>query len=101
MPPHGPWLSGNLLPNGSPANACKLEPDFDLNIYICIKDSFRQVDTLAIGEMLSVFEPIHRRVGIGTGKFLAWIIGKGVAPHITVRDQSLRDDGTFSRSLSQ
>ena len=48
--------------------------------------------------MLGIFEPIHSRFGIGTGKFLAWIIGKGVAPHITVRDQSLRDDGTFSRS---
>jgi len=34
----------------------------------------------------------------GTGKFLAWIIGKGIAPHIPVRDFSQRDDGTFSRS---
>jgi transposase len=34
----------------------------------------------------------------GTGKFLAWIIGKRITPHITVKDQSERDDGTFSRS---
>jgi transposase len=34
----------------------------------------------------------------GTGKFLAWIVGKGIAPHIPVRDFSQRDDGTFSRS---
>ncbi|MGZ9083604.1 MAG: IS1182 family transposase [Rhodoplanes sp.] len=33
----------------------------------------------------------------GTGKFLAWIVGKGIAPHIPVRDFSQRDDGTFSR----
>jgi hypothetical protein len=34
----------------------------------------------------------------GTGKFLAWIVGKGITPHIQVRDFSQRDDGTFSRS---
>ena len=34
----------------------------------------------------------------GTGKFLAWIMGKDITPHITVKDQSERDDGTFSRS---
>ena len=34
----------------------------------------------------------------GTGKFLAWIAGKGITPHIPVRDFSQRDDGTFSRS---
>lgn len=34
----------------------------------------------------------------GTGKFLAWIIGRCITPHITVRDHSQRDDGTFSRS---
>ena len=34
----------------------------------------------------------------GTGKFLAWIVGKGIAPHIPVRDFSQRHDGTFSRS---
>jgi transposase len=34
----------------------------------------------------------------GTGRFLAWIVGKGIAPHIPVRDYSQRDDGTFSRS---
>jgi transposase len=34
----------------------------------------------------------------GTRKFLAWIVGKGITPHIPVRDFSQRDDGTFSRS---
>jgi transposase len=34
----------------------------------------------------------------GTGRFLAWVIGKGIAPHIPVRDLSQRDDGTFSRA---
>lgn len=34
----------------------------------------------------------------GTGKFLAWTIDKRITPHITVKDQSERDDGTFSRS---
>ena len=34
----------------------------------------------------------------GTGKFLAWILGKRIVPHIPVRDFSQRDDGTFSRS---
>lgn len=34
----------------------------------------------------------------GTGRFLAWIVGKGITPHIPVRDFSQRDDGTFSRS---
>lgn len=28
----------------------------------------------------------------GTGKFLAWIVGKGITPHIPVRDFSQRDD---------
>jgi hypothetical protein len=34
----------------------------------------------------------------GTGKFLSWLIGTGITPHIPVRDMSQRDDGTFSRS---
>jgi transposase len=34
----------------------------------------------------------------GTGRFLAWIVGNGITPHIPVRDFSQRDDGTFSRS---
>src|SRR6516164_2718445 len=34
----------------------------------------------------------------GTGKFLAWTIGRCITPHITVKDQSERTDGTFSRS---
>jgi hypothetical protein len=34
----------------------------------------------------------------GTGKFLAWVIGKGIIPHISVGDMSERDDGCFSRA---
>jgi transposase len=34
----------------------------------------------------------------GTGKFLGWLVGAGVAPQIPVWDKSIREDGTFSRS---
>ncbi len=34
----------------------------------------------------------------GTGRFLDWLVGRGIAPHIPVRDASERADGTFSRS---
>ena len=34
----------------------------------------------------------------GTGRFLGWLVARGIAPHIPVRDASERDDGTFSRS---
>ncbi len=34
----------------------------------------------------------------GTGRFLGWLVGRGIAPHIPVRDASEREDGTFSRS---
>ena len=34
----------------------------------------------------------------GTGRFLGWLVGRQVAPHIPVRDASEREDGTFSRS---
>jgi hypothetical protein len=33
----------------------------------------------------------------GTGRFLAWVVAKGIAPHIPVWDHSHRNDGTFSR----
>ena len=33
----------------------------------------------------------------GTGKFLAWLVDKDIIPHVTVRDLSKREDGTFSR----
>jgi transposase len=33
----------------------------------------------------------------GTGRFLGWLVGHGIAPHIPVRDASERHDGTFSR----
>jgi len=34
----------------------------------------------------------------GTGKFLGFVTGAGIIPHIPVWDKSQRDDGTFSRS---
>jgi len=34
----------------------------------------------------------------GTGKFLGWLVGTGIAPQIPVWDKSTREDGTFSRS---
>ena len=34
----------------------------------------------------------------GTGKFLGWLVGAGIAPQIPVWDKSIREDGTFSRS---
>src|SRR6201981_3330954 len=34
----------------------------------------------------------------GTGKFLAFIVGAGIMPHIPVWDKSTREDNTFSRS---
>ena len=33
----------------------------------------------------------------GTGKFLGWLIGARIAPHIPVWDKSIREDGTLSR----
>ena len=32
----------------------------------------------------------------GTGKFLGWLVGTGITPHIPVKDMSDRDDGTCS-----
>jgi transposase len=34
----------------------------------------------------------------GTGKFLGWLVGNDITPHIPVWDKSQREDGTFSRS---
>jgi len=34
----------------------------------------------------------------GTGRFLGWLVGRRIVPHIPVRDASERDDGTFSRA---
>ena len=34
----------------------------------------------------------------GTGKFLGWLVGVGITPHIPVWDKGKREDGTFSRS---
>ena len=34
----------------------------------------------------------------GTGKFLGWLVGTGITPHIPVWDKSDREDGTFSRN---
>jgi transposase len=33
----------------------------------------------------------------GTGKFLGWLVGAGITPHIPVWDKGKRDDGTLSR----
>jgi transposase len=34
----------------------------------------------------------------GTGKFLGWLLGAGITPHIPVWDKSAREDGTLSRA---
>jgi transposase len=34
----------------------------------------------------------------GTGRFLGWLVGTGITPHIPVWEKGIRDDGTFSRS---
>jgi transposase len=34
----------------------------------------------------------------GTGRFLGWLVGRRIVPHVPVRDMSERADGTFSRS---
>ena len=34
----------------------------------------------------------------GTSRFLDWLVGHRIVPHIPVRDASERDDGTLSRS---
>ena len=34
----------------------------------------------------------------GTGRFLGWLVSRGIMPHIPVRDASERTDGTFSRN---
>src|SRR5437660_2768899 len=34
----------------------------------------------------------------GTDKFLGWLVGAGITPHIPVREMANRNDGTFSRS---
>jgi hypothetical protein len=39
-----------------------------------------------------------RIIGYGIGKFLGWLVGTGITPHIPVKDMSDRDDGTFSSS---
>jgi len=34
----------------------------------------------------------------GTGKFLAFVVGAGITPHIPIWDKSTREDNTFSRA---
>ena len=57
----------------------------------------------------TMIERTERRMGLkpqrlaadtayGTGKFLGWLVGAGIAPQIPVWDKSTREDGTFSRS---
>ena len=36
-------------------------------------------------------------VAYGTGEMLGWLVGRGVEPHIPVKDMSRRDDNTLSR----
>jgi len=36
-------------------------------------------------------------VAYGTGKMLDWLIGRGIEPHIPIKDMSRRKDGTLSR----
>ena len=43
-------------------------------------------------------EAACRRHPYGTGKLLGWLVNdKKITPHIPVRDQSQRRDGSFSR----
>jgi hypothetical protein len=37
-------------------------------------------------------------IAYGTAKFLGWLIGSRIAPHIPVWDRSAREDGTLARS---
>lgn len=57
----------------------------------------------------TMIERTERRLGLkperlladtayGTGKFLGWLVGAGITPHIPVWEKAQRDDGTFSRS---
>src|ERR1700758_5330759 len=57
----------------------------------------------------TMIERTERRLGLkperlladtayGTGKFLGWLVGAGISPHIPVWEKAKRDDGTFSRS---
>jgi transposase len=57
----------------------------------------------------TMIERTDRRLGLkpqrlladtayGTGKFLGWLVGAGITPHIPVWEKAKRDDGTFSRS---
>ena len=56
----------------------------------------------------TMIERTDRRLGLkperlladtayGTGKFLGWLVGAGITPHIPVWEKANRDDGTFSR----
>ena len=42
-------------------------------------------------------EAARRRYSLRDGRFLGWLIGRRITPHIPVRDKSEREDGTFSR----
>lgn len=57
----------------------------------------------------TMIERTERRLGLkperlladtayGTGRFLGWLVGAGITPHIPVWEKAKRDDGTFSRS---
>ncbi|MGH8678026.1 MAG: IS1182 family transposase [Burkholderiales bacterium] len=42
-------------------------------------------------------ERIAADTAYGTGRFLGWLVGQQIEPHIPVWDRSRRSDGTFSR----
>ncbi|WP_430649531.1 transposase [Bradyrhizobium murdochi] len=65
------------MTRSSPQRRCSIEP----NVALGLKPKRLAADT-----------------AYGTGRFLGWLVGRGIAPHIPVRDASERDDGTFSRS---
>jgi len=57
----------------------------------------------------TMIERTERRLGLkperlladtayGTGKFLGWLVGAGITPHIPVWEKAERGNGTFSRS---
>jgi len=67
----------------------------------------RTYDEVAATKIM--IERIDKRLGLkpkrlaadtayGTGKFLDWLIGARIAPHIPVWDRSSREDGTLARS---
>jgi hypothetical protein len=55
----------------------------------------RTEETLALKPDRLVADPAY-----GTGKFLRWLVDTGITPHISVWDNSAREDGTFFADYS-